>query len=342
MIKLTGNEARLNDIDSVKNYTDIRSRVAWGPGSGIDKYMYPGLTLTNKSNASPNVELYSVSDPILTPPAGELYGIETELGSNKVPPRQQGARLIRHYTDTLQTDWQSRIYDRSEVHFGAENFGETLSYKEDYWIGWSELYKSIDASRVTTVMQFRGQLSTAEINAQAGITVDTNSDEYKQAFDSGPCLGLEVVSRSGVAYHSVAVRTGNTQSWSVALQQDVAEPLELNQWYDVVFHIRQSADSDGVLRAWIGKKNTLDFNAPLVERYARNEYTFPVINGVQIVPVPRFRWGLYRYGCKSDYQANGYPLITENDRYMEKYSGNLRIVKGASDSNFDLVKPRDY
>ncbi|MEP1554654.1 MAG: heparin lyase I family protein [Paraglaciecola sp.] len=294
-------------------------------------------TLNISTHPTEPVKLYSVTDPGFVGPNGEYYGIEIEYGSGDFV-RSSGTKSVRYYTDFGQTGITSSGVDRAEIHIRDAlekldvNEGTTL------WLGWSEYYISIDKARSATILQFRNQ-PTEDILRERGLDEAQISELIDLGIhDDGPASAVELEAIDNQAYFKFAVRKGTPGSWTHADSHLVATPVEIGKWYDFVVKIKYSQGEDGIYQAWFYEANSATYSVsdPPEWSYAGNTmYTYPTGYNIEF-GAPQLRMGLYRWATKAKHNPN----ITDDDRYMSKYLGPLRLWVGEGDEGFDMVKPR--
>lgn len=321
-----------NISTSSKNYNRIKGN-AWG--------------ITNRSDIfSPNRVLpYSITDIAMSGPDGEKYGIELEFGSLAIKPRSFNSRSVKHYVDCGQTGFQERGNDRSEMHMRRLFEEMDITEGSSIWLGWSEYYKHLDKTRVSTVLQFRNQPSPVALLKQ--ILIPVNSSVLKSVVDGGPVIAIELwPDKNDIRYH-FAVRRGKPDKWRIPSSNRFTDSNALKKgvWYDFVVNLKYSRTSDGYFRIWHGlasnSKTALTLSNYTWAYYGPTMYQYPTIYGVTVKPEPSLRWGLYRFGCKTASLNAGNPPIDGNNRYMTKFLGPVRLWKGESDIGFGFVKPRN-
>lgn len=315
-----------------KNYNRIKG-TDWG--------------IINRSDDMLNEKVlpYRLTDPGMRGPSGESYGIEIEFGDLSIPPRSKGSKSLRHYIDCGQTGFQERGHDRSEVHIRSILSNMGIQENTILWVGWSEYYKNLDEDRISTILQFRNQPSSKLLGLQ-GIS-SYEGDIFKKVVDGGPAFAIELhPALKGLNFH-FAVRKGTPNKWKIPAKNKhtINDKIMIGVWYDFVLQIKYSQGNDGFIRVWHSLArdgaSSMKLDAPEWSYSGATMYQYPIVNEIQVRPIPSLRWGVYRYGCKSKYLGAAYPEINKSNRYMTKYLGPVRFWKGQADEGFKLVRPRD-
>lgn len=316
-------------------------------GATTQNYNRPGGNnwgISNRSDQQDNRKVlpYSMTDPGMTGPYGEEYGIELEFGDLGIVPRSINSRSVRFYVDCGQTGFQSRKHDRAELFMSPVLSEMDVHEGDSLWIGWSEYYRNIDKSRISTVLQLRNQPSPKSLEQQ-GISPIT-TDIYKQVINGGPAVAIELMPNNQELHYHFAVRDGSPDNWKIpdSNKHTPLEPIYTGIWYDFIINIKYSRNNDGHFRVWHARPGgTLKLDSPTWTFNGPTMYQYPTINGIAVQPEPSIRWGLYRYGCKAAGLDGGTPPIDMSNRYMTKFLGPVRFWKGNMDIGFSLVKPED-
>lgn len=300
---------------------------------------YPGT----QGMPVPLVQPYSVTDPGFKGPNNEDFGIEIEFGDETIAPREQNSKNVRFYTDFGQTGAADLGMTRAEMHIRTTL--QKLNVKEGstLWLGWSEYYSHLDKSKVTTVFQFRNQPNTTTL-AEKGF----NKDDIALIVDEqltvgGPAIGIITTPINGQLHYQFTARDGEPTDWTVPAGNThiSSKGIKTGKWYDFVVQIKYSQESDGRFRIWIFEHDALskdnlnvvnsspewDFNGPTMYRYPDN-FDFPI-------PSPEIRTGVYRHERMKNNE-----IIAEEERYMTKYLGPLRLWEGLEDDGFNKVKSK--
>jgi hypothetical protein len=171
-------------------------------------------------------------------------------------------------------------------------------------------------------------------------TEEINALEAQGIFTGGPASAIEVTPVDNNLHFHFATRVGTPpSSWTIPddHKHTVSSPIETGKWYDFILQIKYSQNNDGRFRIWmyepVADSNYAVSDAPEWDFVGSTMYTYPTGYNKSI-PSPEFRYGVYRYNAAS---AND---ITDQDRYMVKYAGPMRLWVGESDDGFENVKPR--
>ena len=300
---------------------------------------YPGT----QGMPVPLVKPYSITDPGFKGPNNESFGIEIEFGDETIAPREQQSKNVRFYTDFGQTGAADIGMTRAEMHIRTTLQKLDIEEGSTLWIGWSEYYSHLDKSKISTVFQFRNQPNETTL-AEKGF----NKDEIALIVDDqltvgGPAIGIITTPINGQLHYQFTARDGEPMDWTVPTNNThiSSKSIETGKWYDFVVQIKYSQESDGRFRIWFFEHDTLnddnlntvnslpewDFNGPTMYRYP-NDFAFPV-------PSPEIRTGIYRHERMKNNE-----IISEEDRYMIKYLGPLRLWRGLADDGFNKVKSK--
>lgn len=285
----------------------------------------------------PNVLPYSQTDGNFRGPNGEEFGVEVEFGDVTKLPRQPGSKNVRFYTDFGQTDAGSIGMSRAEVHIRSTLQKLEVEEGSTLWLGWSEKYTHLDKEKITTVFQFRNQPNHT-ILAEKGFDQNTISEIESQGHTSGgPAIGIITTPIDGQLHYKASVRHGSTLNWQVSENDTFTFPtaIERDIWYDFVVQIKYSQQNNGFFKIWISESNqSSQITSPTWHYVGSTMYQYPAHYEFNI-PSPEIRTGVYRH----DRMHVSEP-ISDQDRYMIKYLGPLRMWKGLDDTGFMKVYPK--
>lgn len=299
---------------------------AWGVGNRSD-------------GGEHKVVPYSITDPGFSGPNGESYGIEIEFGNNSIPSRSSDSKNVKFYTDFGQTGITTSGVDRAEVHIRSTLKSMDVKEGETLWIGWSEYYSHVDTARTSTVLQFRNQPSKKVLKNNGFTADEIDALIAEEVHVSGPASAIETKPIDGNLHHHFSIRQGTPTTWNDNERRThtMDTPIIIGQWYDFIVKMKYAQNDDGYFHVWVYESNKQQNYSvkddPEWKHNGSTMYTYP--SGYRLpIAAPEIRFGVYRYGAK---KADN---ITDNDRYMIKYAGPLRLWVGASEEGFDHVKPR--